>query len=93
MICDIVMGVPLETWRVRIGCWQGGRHLKRLSKDPNDCFGGLINMVPRGHLVLVTLCVTLTALSFSARVADIALRLSHDIEKNPGPSSHCHGVR
>ena len=93
MICDIVMGVPLETWRVRIGCWQGGRHLKRPSKDPNHCFGGLINMLPRGDLVLVTLCVTLAALSFSARVADIALRLSHDIEKNPGPSSHCHGVR
>ena len=27
------------------------------------------------------------------RSADIALRLSHDIEKNPGPSSHYHGVR
>ena len=92
MICDIVMGVPLETWRARIGCWQGGRHLKRPSKDPNHCFG-LINMLPRGHLVMMTLCVTLTALSLSARVADIALRLSHDIEKNPGPSSHCYRVR
>ena len=86
------MGVPLETWRVRIGGWQGGRAAKKPSEGQNPCFD-LMKRLPRGHLVLVTLCVTLGALSLSARSADIALRLSHDIEKNPGPSSHCHGVR
>jgi len=84
------MGVPLETWRVRIGGWQGGRPAKKPSKDPSPCFD-VMKRLPRGHLVLVTLCVTLGALSLSVRSADIALRLSHDIEKNPGPSSHCHG--
>ena len=83
-----VMGVPLETWRVRIGGWQGGRPAKKPSKDPNPCFD-VMRRLPRGHLVLVTLVV----LSLSARAADIVLRLSHDVEKNPGPSSQCHGVR
>ena len=87
-----VMGVPLETWRERIGGWRGGRPAKKPSKDPSPCFE-VMKRLPRGHLVLVTLCVTLATLSLSARSADIALRLSHDIEKNPGPSSHYHGVR
>ena len=86
------MGVPLETWRVRIGGWQGGRPAKKFSEGRNPCFD-LRKRLPRGHVVLVTLCVTLAALSLSERAADIVLRLRHDVEKNPGPSSHCHGVR
>ena len=86
------MGVLLETWRVRIGGWQGGRPAKKPSEGRNPCFD-LMKRLPRGHLVLVTLCVTMAVLSLSARAADIVLRLRHDVEKNPGPSSQCHGVR
>ena len=86
------MGVPLETWRVRIGGWQGGRPAKKPSEGRDPSFD-LMKKLPRVHVVLVTLCVTLGALSLSARSADIVLRLSHDVEKNPGPSSQCYRVR
>ena len=82
------MGVLLETWRVRIGGWQGGRPAKKPSEGRNPCFD-LMKRLPRGHVVLVTMAI----LSLSARAADIVLRLRHDVEKNPGPSSQCHGVR
>ena len=82
----------MEIWRVRIGGWQGGRPAKKTSNGPKPCFG-LMKRLPRGHIVLFTFCVTLGALSLSARAADIVLRLSHDVEKNPGPLSNCRGVR
>ena len=86
------MGVPLETWRVRIGGWQGGRPAKKPSEGRDPSFD-LMKKLPRVHVVLVTLCVTMAVLSLSARAADIVLRLRHDVEKNPEISSHCHGVR
>ena len=47
-------------------------------------------MLLRGHLVL---SICLAILSLSAKAADISMRLEHDIETNPGPSSFCQGVR
>ena len=39
------------------------------------------------------LSICLAILSLSAKAADISMRLEHDIETNPGPSSYCQGVR
>ena len=48
------------------------------------------NMVMRSFVDLLTGAVILTLLSLSALNAELASKLMHDVETNPGPS--CYGV-